>query len=215
MRSIKHSLALASRLLQPVGVAFLLSILMFAQGAYAESAVGAVNIDTLITNLSNTIPSLMRLVTAAAYVMGISLSIKGLFELKKLGEQRSMMSSSEGGLKGPLIYLTIGSLLLFLPSALETGLSTFWAESTPYAYETMADDSWHNMIKSVFLIVQLVGTISFIKGLIIFTHMSGQSSQPGTFGKAITHIVAGILCINMYNFVQAVTNTLGLTFSWQ
>jgi intracellular multiplication protein IcmC len=58
--------------------------------------------------------------------------------------------------------------------------------------------------------VQLVGTIAFIRGLVLLTHASGHGTQPGTFSKAISFIVAGILCINLYQFLQVIFTTFGL-----
>ncbi len=163
---------------------------------------------TIITNLSNTIPNLMELVTAIAYVMGMFLVVNGLFQLKKYGEQRSQ-ASSEAHLKGPLLYLIVGAALLYLPTTVRVGMSTFWANPTPYGYETDENGAWAELIKAGFMIIQLVGTISFIRGLLMLTHLGGAGAQQqGTLGKSLAHIIAGILCINLYDFLQTVFDTL-------
>lgn len=187
-----------------------LSLVHSAYGADVFNVnVGNLNAATFITNLSKSIPSLMRLVTAAAYVMGMFFVINGLFHLKKYGEQRSQ--SGEAHLKGPLIYLFVGTALLYLPSSVQVGISTFWAEPAPYQYDTDQGGAWADLIKGAFMIVQLIGVISFIRGLVLLTHMGGPGSQQqGTLGKAMAHIIAGIFCIDLYDFLKTVFNTLAL-----
>jgi intracellular multiplication protein IcmC len=164
---------------------------------------------TMITNLSKAIPNLMQFVTALAYVMGMYFVVEGIIKLKKYGESRAGMSG-EGNLKGPMMYLGVGAALMFLPSSVQVGMSTFWENPTPYAYVTDTLDPWSMLIQNIFLIIQLIGTIAFIRGLIILSHVGGQGSQPGAFGKAMAHIIGGVLCINIYQFIQAVLNTLAL-----
>lgn len=169
----------------------------------------------MLQNLKEQVPSLISLVTALAYVMGFFFTYKGLVELKKFGEQRTMMGG-EHHLTGPLIYLFVGAMLIYLPSSVYTGLYTIWGEGyTPYAYDTESGDAFSIMQDTVYLIVQLVGVISFMRGLVLLTHMgSGQGGgQPGTFGRALAHIIAGILCINLNAFVTMLSATLGISWN--
>ncbi len=171
---------------------------------------GNLNAATFITNLAKTIPNLMQLVTATAYVMGMFFVINGVFHLKKYGEQRSQ-ASSDASLKGPLIYLCVGAALLYLPTTVRVGLSTFWANPFPYGYQSDETGAWASLLKASFMIVQLIGVISFIRGLVMLTHMGGAGAgQQGTLGKSLAHIIAGILCINLYDFLKTVFNTLAL-----
>lgn len=168
------------------------------------------NLATMVENLSKTIPNLMQLVTAFAYVAGMFLIFKGILQLKEYGESRTMMSHNQS-LKGPLIFLGVGAALLYLPSSVQVGLSTFWQTTVPYAYVPQTSDPWSDLIQDCFLIVQFLGTFAFIRGLLILTQLGGHSgSHPGTLTKGLAHIIGGILCINLYQFVQMVLNTLAL-----
>lgn len=168
-----------------------------------------INAGTMIQNISQAIPNLMRLVTALSYVLGMSLVVKGVLELKQYGEQRTMMSSQHS-LKGPIIFLVAGTILLYLPSSVWVSLSTFWTNPNPYAYVQEGNDPWWQTIKAVLMIIELVGVIAFIRGVMILTQLAGHSGQPGTFARAMAHMVGGVFCINMYQFVQTVRATLGL-----
>lgn len=184
----------------------LLATLMYSNSAAAFG----LNVATMVTNLANTMPDLMRLTTALGYVMGMCFILKSLIEFKHFSEHRTSQSTSsrEYSLKTPLVYLGVGTALLYLPSSVAVGLSTFWNEPSPYAYLLETNDAWADLTNSCFMILQLIGTIAFIRGFVVLSHLS-SSAQQGTFGRAMAHIIGGIFCINMYQFVQVVMATLG------
>lgn len=186
-------------------VAFPITMIFYSGSAYALQ----INVATMLNNLSTAVPSLMQLLTATAYVMGMFFIISGIAGLKEFGESRTARSDHRA-LSGPLVKILVGTALLYLPSSVQVGMSTFWNNPSPFAYVTDAtNDSWSELINSVFLILQLIGTLAFIRGLVILSHL-GQSHSQGGFGRAMAHIVGGILLINMYQFLQAVFNTLAI-----
>ena len=201
-----------SRSTQLIVFRMVLAILGLILCFYTDIVYAAINTDVdaeaVLLNLSKAFPELMRLVTAIAYVMGMFMIIRGVAGLKEYGESRASRADHHS-LKGALTLLICGTLLLYLPSSVQTGLSTFWTDPNPYAYDTGTHDSWFDFTQSIFLIVQLIGTIAFIRGLVIMSHM-GQSHSQSNFGKAMAHIVGGILCINLYQFIQVILNTLNL-----
>ncbi|EKD54052.1 MAG: hypothetical protein ACD_60C00127G0005 [uncultured bacterium] len=205
----------AHRLVKACSAILFAGSLFFVTSAEAVSFnfEGRPDVATMLINFSETVPELMRLVTALAYVMGFFFVIKGVMELKQYGESRSMMSQ-EHGLSKPLTYIMVGALLIYLPGSVQTGLSTFWHNPTPYAYVSDATDSWTEFTNAIFMIIQLIGTIAFIRGLIVLTHIGGGRSEHGSFAKAMAYIISGVFCINLYQFLQAIMTTLGLgTFS--
>jgi intracellular multiplication protein IcmC len=187
----------------------LLVILFAGSILYTNTAYALfeVNVQTMLQNLSNSVPELMKLVTATSYVMGMLFIMRGVIGLKHFGESRSAMSQ-EHSLKGPLILLGVGAALIYLPSSVRAGLTTFWDVPTPYAYRDQIASPYTEVLNASFMIVQLIGTIAFIRGLILLTQ--GGHGQQNQTSKAITHMIGGILCINIYQFIQVITNTLAL-----
>ena len=180
--------------------------------AYAQNiSVNSLSASDMLMKISEQLPNLMRLVTAVAYVMGMFFIVIGIFKLKQYGESRTMMSH-EHHLKGPLVYLIVGAMLIYLPTSVQVGLTTFWTVPNPYGYLD-DQDQWGTFLSACYTIVQLFGVIAFIRGLLILSQMSGHSNQPGTFGRGLTHIIGGILCLNIYQFVQVVMVTLGIQSS--
>jgi intracellular multiplication protein IcmC len=180
-------------------------------GTGTSTGVSSLSAQEMLVNIAKQVPSLMRLVTAIAYVLGMYFIIHGIIKLKHAGESRTMMSR-EHSLMGPIVMLSVGAMLLYLPSSVQVGMSTFWTDPNPYAY-LKQKDQWSDFINVCFTIVQLVGTIAFIRGLVLISHLGTGSGQHGTMSKGMTHIIGGILCINIYEFIKVITATLGIDFS--
>jgi intracellular multiplication protein IcmC len=196
-------------LFKALGCSLLLSSVFYSSLTFAANANGPPDAGTMLINIANQVPQLMRLVTAVAYVMGMSFIFSGIYKLKEYGEQRSMMSSQHD-LKPAVILFVVGTSLLYLPSAVRTGLTSFWKNPNPYGYELVTTDQWSILYQDIFLVVQFIGTIAFIRGLVILSKVAHQGHQ-GEFGKGMTYIIAGILCINLYEFLNVINNTLGIS----
>lgn len=183
--------------------------LMYVVPAYAAPLnVGNLNAGSMIEHLAKQIPQLMQMVTAIAYVLGMYMMVQGIIKMKHLGEARTMMTQ-EHSIKGPLVYFASGALLLYLPTSVQVGMSTFWTDPNPYGY-LQQQDQWQSFINNCFLVVQFVGTIAFIRGILILSHTGDRGGQPGQVSKGMTHIIGGIFCINIYQFVQVIMVTFGI-----
>jgi len=188
----------------------LIFLLLFVFPVYADNTpISGLSAMDMLINISKQVPQLMRLVTAIAYVLGMYFIIHGVILLKHLGESRTMMSQ-EHSLSGPLIYIAVGSLLLYLPSSVQLGMNTFWTSPCPYCY-AVGGDQWTQFLSVCYTIIQLFGVIAFIRGLVTLTHLGGRGGgAPDTLAKGLTYIIAGIFCINIYQFVQVILFTLGV-----
>lgn len=169
----------------------------------------APDVATMLVNFAQTVPTLMMMVTSITYVMGMFLIFKGIMGLKQYGEQRTQMSSSHS-LKEPLILMIIGTALLYLPSSVATGFNTFWTDGSPLAYIPPSTDQYSVIYQDAYMVIELIGTIAFIRGLLTLSHLGGQA-QHDTVSKGLAFVISGILCINLYSFLQVLGATLGIT----
>jgi intracellular multiplication protein IcmC len=187
-------------------IVFLLISFFITSPAHAQTIP---DIATMLENLTAAVPDLTRLTTAIAYVMGIFFVVRGVMDFKRLGEQRTMMSG-EHTWKGPIISIGVGALLLYLPSTVQSGFMTFWTEPNPYQYEKLdSSDPWNELIIACFQIIQLIGIIAFIRGVLDLAKL-GQGQQQHGLAKALAYIIAGIFLIDLWDFVSSVLTTLGL-----
>jgi intracellular multiplication protein IcmC len=169
-----------------------------------------VNVGQMLVNFSNSYGPIMKMLTGGAYLLGIVFILLGVLQLKMYGESKTMMSTSNS-LKLPLTYFIVGSVFLYLPTAIDMMmLSTFGDAITPLGYmdikSTIVPD---DVIMAVLRIVQIVGLISFIRGWIILVSAAKQGAQPA-LGKALTHIIGGILAINVVGTKAVLSATFGL-----
>ena len=56
-------------------------------------------------------------------------------------------------------------------------------------------------------LVQVMGVIAFIRGWVLLGHAGEQNAQQGMFGKGLTHIIGGILAINIVGTKDLIWNT--------
>ncbi len=202
-------------------------MMMFAVSAYAAAQSGSsgptndllnltsgastITAETVLQRIATQIPQLTSLVTAIAYVMGIYFVVMGVLKLREYGESRTMMSGQRS-LQGPMVSIIIGTLLIYIPTTVQVGMATFWTNPNPYGYDTSSQDQWVQFIDICFVIVQFVGVVAFIRGLVILSALGGQSGgHHNAFAKGITHIIGGIFCINIYQTVNVILVTLGLS----
>ncbi|HSW70347.1 MAG TPA: hypothetical protein VLH77_00010 [Gammaproteobacteria bacterium] len=181
--------------------------IFFSSGAYAVSIP---DLGVMLTNFATSVPTLMKLVTAGAYVMGMFLVISSIMGMKHFGEMRTM-ASQEHSLTGPLVGFFVGVAMLYLPSTVRSGLSTFWVTTNPYAYLNTASDQYTIFINACYGIIQLIGVIALIRGLLIMKQVGGGRAQQATLKAGLAHLVGGILCINIYNTIQVLEATVGWT----
>ncbi len=182
-----------------------------ATGAPTSNSVTSISAVDMLRNFATDVPSLMRLATALAYVVGMYFILIGIVKLKHAGESRTM-TSQEHAMTEPMMYLIAGALLLYLPTSVQVGLSTFWSTPNPYGYldNQNATGPWGDFYSICFSVVQFFGVVAFIRGVIMLSHLGGRGGHQGGIGKAMTHIIGGLFCINIYEFVKMVLATLGI-----
>lgn len=196
-------------------ISLLLTLVLFALPAFAQSGisnlstqVSSLSPETILANIQNAVPNLMRMITAFAFVIGFLLVIQGIMKLKHVGEMRTQMSH-EHHLTGPLLLIVVGSLLIYLPSSVQVGMSTFWSNPNPYGYVTQ-QDQWSQLINVCYVVIQFIGVLAFIRGLLLLSHVGGGHGQQDALKRGLTHVIGGIFCINIYQFIQVIFATVGI-----
>ena len=132
-----------------------------------------------------------------AILLGLGLFIGGMFQLKRYGEMRTMMSS-QMSMAGPLMMLISGIALLCAPLNMGTVLASFWgpggASDLPYDGDT--GSGWAQYIEPVLMLVRLVGVYAFMRGVCMAAKTGSGHAQPGTTGKVLIQ-----LCTSSYVFI--------------
>ncbi len=188
---------------------FWLLVFIFVLPATAFSA--TVNFATMLGALKNNAGPIITFTVAVAYVIGIWFMISAIMELKKIGESAG---GAHGTLGGPLLKFIVGVLLVYLPSTIDISAGTLWGASgvqSALSYSPAGGDMFAPAKQGALAIIQVVGYISFVRGLIMLSHSSDQGSQAGSFGKGLMHIIGGILAINIIATIRIIGNSLGFS----
>jgi intracellular multiplication protein IcmC len=169
-----------------------------------------VDFTSMLHALKTEIPALTSMVTALMFLTGFIFIFRALYALKLYGEARTMMSSN-AELKGPLILFLVGTILLFYPTLFSTSLSSIFGTSNILAYIPSASDTAQEqeVMKDVGMIIQFVGVVAFFRGWLIVQALAGHSQQ-ASLGKALTHIIGGILLVNVFATWNVLKSALGL-----
>ncbi len=185
-------------------IVFILPLFLTACGTVPDAS--SLTIEQMIINLAKVMPSLLAMFSGGAYVLGFILVLRGVYKLKEYGEMRTSMSS-QTNLWPPMITLAIGTLLIFFVSGYQIGLQTLFGYSSPLTYSADTS-STETLVSSVVSIMQVIGVIAFIRGLLLLNGAGGHSAQPGSVGKGLTFTIGGLLAINIYGTWEILVNTL-------
>jgi intracellular multiplication protein IcmC len=186
---------------------FLLSCFFLSGCSHVHYA----HVESMLLTMSNQFPNIYRLITALSYLIGIAFIFRGIYQLKVYGDLRTMMSV-QTNFKATMMVFFAGTALLYAPTAFKSMLlSTFATTSVtdPMSYVTASSLSTLLASQAVLRFIQLIGTISFIKGWISLTHVSNPNGR-STMGKAVTHIVAGLLAINIEGTKEMLEASIGM-----
>jgi intracellular multiplication protein IcmC len=169
------------------------------------------------TNLISSLLEVEKLLTASAYLIGLSFIFKALYSLKTYAETKSHMSGSQGGVKESIVYFFVGGMLLYFPTGFAILMNTTFGYSTVLAYAPVTSGS--PLISTLFgedsligyalaLMIQVIGGTAFIRGWVLISRSASSGQPPGALGQGLTHICGGILAMNIIGTLQVIQNTL-------
>ena len=164
-------------------------LLLCAGNVYAD--------DAYTSYLKSSLVTAGKIINTLAILGGVFLTLRGLFLLKKYGQMRTMMSH-QLTLTRPLMMLLCGGILTILPTFIDTSLRSFWGDNYYSNLASMGGGPiWDAIMDPVFMFIRLLGVIAFIRAISYATKAANVQGGQGFAGKALTHFIAGILCVNV------------------
>ena len=173
----------------------------------------AVDAGQMLVNLSESYNAVFKMLTGGAYVAGVAFAFLSIYSLKEYGEARTMSSSRDTSLKPALVYMLVAMVFLYFPSAVDVLMqSTFGADSIPIADGVSSSSAilTADVQLAILRLVQIVGVVAFIRGWFILAQSAKGGGQP-VLGRALTHIIGGILAINIIGTKNVLWATFGLS----
>lgn len=159
-------------------------------------------------HLIESFSQIARIIETVSIAMGLFLFASGMFVLKRYGETRTFMSQNMSFAR-PGMMLLAASMLLLLPTTVATILHTFWGgDWNPMRYSGTAV-GWDEYIPAILVFIRVVGIVSIIRGIVLISRSGQQNSQPGTIGRALTHLLGGIFLVHILGTVDLVRSIFG------
>lgn len=175
------------------------------------SCLADISLQDMLLNLQRSYTPIIRMITGFSFLMGIAFTVAAIYHLKVYGELRTMMAS-QTGLKEPLGYLLVAAVMLYLPTAVDTVMTTVfdYTEFKDLEYITADSGVYKQSLTAVLGLVQIIGLISFIRGWSM-VKKSSEHGQRGGYGKGLTHIFGGILALNIVGTKDMIFSTFGFS----
>lgn len=166
-----------------------------------------------LVNLSRTFPSFMNFISIMTVTIGVFFIFLAMFKLKHLADFRNMMSGQQEVGKA-IFMLLLGGVFIWMPYVLEAFTYSVYRmdmSSMKSAYPIPGARGGFNF--AFFQMMQVIGLMSFIRGWFMLVGMSKGQQQPGTLGKALTHIFSGVMLFHLYATMTILDKTLGTSMS--
>ncbi|WP_298623277.1 type IV secretion protein IcmC [uncultured Legionella sp.] len=163
---------------------------------------------TILGNVSQSLYPVQRLISGAAYLLGLIFVMKALGKIKKIGDHRAQSSSHEK-MFTPMMYLMFGAALIYLPSIMHIMANTAFGVGNVLTYTPAPTP---NIYSSMGLIIRTAGVIWFIRGCVLVAHASEPGTQEGP--KGLVFIIAGIFAMNFDNTIAMINYILGKFLTW-
>src|SRR3990167_1208310 len=146
---------------------------------------------------------------SVAIGLGVALMLGSLLKFKRYGESRTFMSQ-QSSIGRPVGMLISAVCLLCFPLVINTLRLSIFGDVSPLAYPAMSSPESNQMIKPVIALIRIVGIIGIMRGIILMSRAGGEQAQPGSIGKAMLHIIGGLMCVQ----ILYVWNIMGFLFSF-
>ncbi len=151
---------------------------------------------TIIGNVSRSLYPIQHLITGGAYLLGIVFFITAIAKLRKIADHRANSSSQEK-IFSPLMYLLMGGIFVYLPTAMVAMANTAFGVGNVLTYPSLTPSSIYSAMG---LVIRTAGLLWFIRGCVLVVHSSQPGTQEGPKGMAF--MVAGVLAMNFDNTIS-------------
>lgn len=189
-----------------ISVALIVLLLM----PTAVNAVTAQDLNTMLATLDESVPGLVQLLFGASYVAGVFFIFMAIMKLKVYAQALSQMSSEKNIMK-PILLLMVGVGFIWLPALMDSALYTLWNYGTDSVLQYPANtDIWVQLTNPLIDLLRVFGLISIVRGWGMLARLGSEGQHQGVTGKAIIHIVGGVLAWNILGVWDMVSNTLGI-----
>ena len=177
---------------------------------------GSVGLDGLVMNMIMNIKSpMVFMLSVLSILIGIFLVTRGLIKGANFGKD------AKSSVPHILANIIIGTILYTIGTSMNEVMATVFGSAavdgpgrvtSAIAADFGANTQpFQSAVYGALTFFQLIGMIAFIRGwLILKDAVEGQGQK--TVAQGLTHILGGVLAVNIYRFLEAMDTTFGTGF---
>ena len=106
------------------------------------------NLTNVVAHIAQSMPGLLHLVTASAYIIGLFLFWNALYRMKQYGQMQSMMSQ-DTDIRVILTMAVIATLLIYFPTTVKIAMKTFFGHGNILAYKPSDKTTYTTLIEKL------------------------------------------------------------------
>lgn len=183
-------------------------------GTLAGAVGPATTLDQMIVALiKNSAGPLQNLLLIFAYISGAILTVVGLHRLTKSAQEGPRGPSGSGTIATFVsagILMSSSQMIGVLSNTLfGTDEVAVYADIFGFASSAPTANA-ENVVTAILGFMIFVGIISFLRGIFVLRGFSDGNSQMTLMG-GMSHIIAGVLCINLGPLINVIQTTLGVS----
>lgn len=163
----------------------------------------------LINISQNVLPNITGFLSGLTVVAGIIFIFLAMFKLKHLADFRNMMMGQQEVGKA-IGLIVLGGVFIWMPFMIDAFTYSMFgmtAGGLQQKYPIAGGSSGYYI--AFYRLMQVVGLVSFVRGWFILAGAVKGQHQPGTFGKAVTHMLSGVVLINLKPFMVLLAPIFG------
>lgn len=177
----------------------------------------ATDLAQMLTNFVGNIQEpMISLGSGVAYILGVTLLFKALLKGTRYGTDPRLYSMTP-----ILANMAAAAILLAIAQSSDWMRGSVFGAGT--AYKSFTGINWTALgvtgptanvnaaIKSSVIFLQIVGFIGFIRGWLIMKN-SVEGTGQATMAQGLTHVIGGIIAMNMQLSLEAAEKTFGVDF---
>ena len=189
MSSIVPALAvLLARVMAVASLSILFSSVAMASGSYYE--------------ILEQLKAGFGITETLSVIFGVGLISTAFFKFKRFSEQRGSMMT-QGSATPAVLCLLGGCIMCSLPSTIGVLQDSLWGTSHPLA----STYDWN--LKPVLQLTRLIGVVTIMRSILMFTRYSGENASQGTLSKAMLTLFVGLCLAHILGAAKVIDSFCG------
>lgn len=170
-------------------------------------------LSSMLAGIAGSLPGLQSFLMILVYFVGLGMVGAGLY---RFAVARDGVATDAFSAAAALGMVLAGSALVafdaVIPAVSATLFAAAGATSPMLAYTTVGGSLTDEIYQVAVDVIQLLGLASVARGIYLLGHAMGGDPRENAFWRGVTHVFGGALAINIIQFAQVLSNTLGISF---